>query len=188
MRILILLAWLVAAGPVWAADAIVRDGDTIQLGNIMYRMAGIDAPELDQTCLDEHADVWACGTETRDQLVKLIAQREVRCEDLGPDSAFKNRRVGLCSVVGESISLNQLLLRQGFAVAVDPVASKGFTVDEAQARERRQGLWKGCFVAPPPTALRGWTASACITGCCTPMRNNRARTPTTAGTRRRCNC
>ena len=47
MRILILLAWLVAAGPVWAADAIVRDGDTIQLGNIMYRMAGIDAPELD---------------------------------------------------------------------------------------------------------------------------------------------
>ncbi|WP_295844638.1 thermonuclease family protein [Tardiphaga sp.] len=165
MRILILLAWLVAAGPVWAADAIVRDGDTIQLGNIIYRMAGIDAPELDQTCLDEHADVWACGTETRDQLVKLIAQREVRCEDLGPDSAFKNRRVGLCSVVGESISLNQLLLRQGFAVAVDPVASKGFTVDEAQARERRQGLWKGCFVAPADFRKHE-TAGALLGGAC----------------------
>lgn len=148
MRILLLLVLLVAAGPGRAGETIVKDGDTIQLGNVIYRLAGIDAPELDQGCLDEHADVWACGTDTRDQLVKLIAGREVRCEDLGADAAFKNRRVGLCSIVGEPVSLSQLMVRQGFAVVVDPVANKGFPAEEAQARDKRQGLWRGCFVAP----------------------------------------
>ena len=47
----------------------VKDGAT-QLGDVTYRFDGIDAPELDQICIDEHADPWACGVEARDQLTK----------------------------------------------------------------------------------------------------------------------
>ena len=47
---------------------IVRDGSTLQLADVTYRLDGIDAPALDQMCIDEHADAWACGVEARDQL------------------------------------------------------------------------------------------------------------------------
>jgi len=38
------------------AAATVRDGNSIQLGDVTYRLDGVDAPELDQVCIDDHAD------------------------------------------------------------------------------------------------------------------------------------
>jgi endonuclease YncB( thermonuclease family) len=69
MRILSLFFLLLVANPASAVEAIVKDGDTIQIGNVAYKLAGLDAPEVDQPCVDEHADNWACGVEARDQLV-----------------------------------------------------------------------------------------------------------------------
>jgi endonuclease YncB( thermonuclease family) len=147
MRSLILILAILSAGPALAAAPIVRDGGTIQLGDVTYRLDGIDAPELDQICIDEHADPWTCGIEARDQLTKLIAGRSVHCDDLGP-APYKKRHIGVCSVEGESASLNQLLVRQGFALNFEPYARGRFKPDEASAKDDHRGLWKGCFVAP----------------------------------------
>jgi endonuclease YncB( thermonuclease family) len=150
-RALLIVALLLAsafASPVRAATATVRDGGTLQLGNVTYRLDGIDAPAFDQICIDEHADSWTCGIEARDQLTKLIGGRQVRCDDLGADPAFRKRRLGVCKVEGETTSLSQLLVRQGFALNVDISATGRFGTDEARAKEDRQGLWKGCFAAP----------------------------------------
>ena len=132
----------------WAANATIRDGSTLQLGSVTYRLDGIDAPAFDQLCIDEHADTWTCGVEARDQLTKLIGGRQVRCDDLGPDPAYKKRHLGACKIEGETTSLSQLLVSQGFALNVESSATGRFETDEARAREDRQGLWKGCFVAP----------------------------------------
>ena len=83
MRSLILILAILWTSQSWAAGAVVKDGGTLQLAGVTYRLDGIDAPELDQMCIDEHADTWACGVEARDQLTKLIGGRAVRCEDLG---------------------------------------------------------------------------------------------------------
>ena len=77
------LAVILSAAPGYAAGAIVRDGDTIQLGSVTYRLDGIDAPELDQICIDDHADPWTCGVDAREQLTRLIGGRSVHCDDLG---------------------------------------------------------------------------------------------------------
>jgi endonuclease YncB( thermonuclease family) len=143
----LLLASL-AASQVCAATATVKDGGTLQLGNVTYRLDGIDAPPFDQPCIDEHADSWTCGIEARDQLTKLIGGRPVHCDDLGVDPVFKKRHLGVCKVEGETTSLSQLLVRQGFALNVESSATGRFNTDEARAREDRQGLWKGCFAAP----------------------------------------
>ncbi len=132
----------------FAASAAVRDGGTIELAEVTYRLDGIDAPELDQMCIDDHADSWACGVEARDRLVKLIGNRQVRCEDLDMGTAYKKRHIGVCTLEGESASLNQLVVRQGFALNLDPYPRARFTEDEAGAKGNRRGLWKGCFVAP----------------------------------------
>jgi endonuclease YncB( thermonuclease family) len=143
-----LLSIVLPASQSSAAIAIVRDGSTLQLGNLTYRLDGIDVPTVDQLCIDEHADVWTCGIEARDQLTKLIGGRQVRCDDLGPDPAFKKRHIGVCKVEGETTSLSQLLVRDGFALNVEASATGRFQLDEARAKEDRQGLWKGCFAAP----------------------------------------
>jgi endonuclease YncB( thermonuclease family) len=160
----LLLASL-SASQAWAATATVRDGGTLQLGSVTYRLDGIDAPAFDQLCIDEHADSWTCGVEARDQLTKLIGGRPVRCDDLGVDPTYKKRHLGACRIEGETTGLSQLLVRQGFALNLEPSATGRFAADEARAKEDRQGLWKGCFVAPQEFRL-GKKDGALLGGSC----------------------
>ena len=144
----VLLASYFWAGPGWAATAVVHDGDTIQLGEVTYRLDGIDAPELDQVCIDDQADPWTCGVEAREQLTKLIGGRQVGCDDLGPDPTYRKRHVGFCTVEGETLSLNQQLVRLGFAITPRSQVKAGFENDQAAAQGDKRGLWKGCFANP----------------------------------------
>jgi endonuclease YncB( thermonuclease family) len=165
MRFLIAVLAFLSAGSGWAADAIVRDGDTLQIADTTYRLDGIDAPEFDQMCIDEHADPWACGVEARDRLAKLIGGREVRCKDLGPDKTFSRWHTGICSVDGETDSLNRLLVRQGYALDVEPTANGRFKGDESHAKNKSLGLWRGCFVAPQAFRHREKTAPLLGASC-----------------------
>lgn len=166
MRILPLLFLLLAVSPASAVEAIVKDGDTIQIGTVVYKLAGVDAPEVDQPCVDEHADTIACGVEARDALVKLIGKRDVRCEDLGEDTIYKTRRAGICTIAGDAISLNQAVIQSGYGVSIAPPAKAGakvsFQSDEAAAKEKRQGLWRGCFVMP--ANFRGKVGDSALLG------------------------
>src|SRR3954464_7031002 len=161
---LALSGFLGTTGPASAltAAATVRDGNAIQLGDVTYRLDGVDAPELDQICVDDHADPWTCGVEARDRLAKLTAKREVRCRDLGADPTYGKRRIGICTIDGETASLNQMLVREGFALNVEPAAKGRFKADEARAKDALAGLWKGCFVAP--TEFRRWQNTAPLLG------------------------
>lgn len=143
-----LLSIVLPAGPTSAATAIVRDGSTLQLGNVTYRLDGIDVPTVDQLCIDEHADSWTCGIDARDQLARIVSGKDVRCGDLGPDPAYKKRRIGTCKIEGEPTGISQLMVRSGFALNVDSSASGRTEGIEIRARDDREGLWKGCFVSP----------------------------------------
>jgi endonuclease YncB( thermonuclease family) len=144
---LAILATLLASSS-FAAEPVIKDGGTIQLAGTTYRLDGIDAPELDQMCVDDRADPWACGAEARDRLAKLIGKRDVRCRDLGADATTGKRRIGICNVDGETASLNQMLVQAGFALNFEPAAKGRFKADEAAAKDAHAGLWKGCFAAP----------------------------------------
>jgi endonuclease YncB( thermonuclease family) len=148
MRWFILTLAISAANPSFAANSAVRDAATIDVGGVTYRLGSIDAPAPDQVCIDEHADSWACGADARDQLAGLIGDRDVRCEDLGPDATYKNWHLGICTAGDDAASLNQLLVRRGLAVNSAPAAQAKFGEDETDAKNNRRGLWKGCFVAP----------------------------------------
>jgi endonuclease YncB( thermonuclease family) len=148
MRWFILLLSVLVFSPAVAGAPMVRDGGAIDLADVTYRLDGIDAPAFDQICIDDHADPWACGVEARDHLARLIGEREVRCEDHGPDATYKKWHVGTCTVEGEDVDLGRLLVRQGLAISQDRSTTGPFKDDETDARNNRRGLWKGCFVAP----------------------------------------
>ncbi len=173
-----LVALLLSAFPFasqsWAASPTIRDGSTLQLGSVTYRLDGVEAPAFDQLCIDDHADSWTCGSEARDQLTKLIAGRQVRCDDLGVDPLYKKRHLGVCKVEGETTALGQLLVRQGFALNVESSATGRFKEDEARARDDKQGLWKGCFVAPHEFRV-GRKDGALLGGACRADRDREIR-------------
>ena len=154
MRSFILILAVFSASQSLAAGAIVRDGGTVEVGGVTYRLDGIDAPELDQICIDEHADAWACGVEARDQLSNLIGSRQVRCEDLGLGTTYRKRHIGICTLEGETASLNQLLVRQGFALNFEPYARGRFREDEAAAKANRRAA--GLIVEEIEAIGPGW--------------------------------
>jgi endonuclease YncB( thermonuclease family) len=165
MRFLIIILALLWASSGWALDTIIKDGDTVQLAEVTYKLDGIDAPEFDQMCIDEHAEPWACGVEARDRLADLIGKRAVHCEDLGPDKTYNKWHIGICTVDGETTSLNQLLVRQGFALNLEPDAKGRFKQDEANAKDKLSGLWRGCFVAPQDFRRREKSAALLGSAC-----------------------
>jgi endonuclease YncB( thermonuclease family) len=162
MKFLTALLFTFFASQSFAADAIVRDGDKILLGKTLYHLASVDAPEFDQLCINDYADPFACGVQARDQLVALIGKRQVRCQDLGPDKAYPKWRSGICSVEGEPSSLNRLMIRAGFALNIEGPNGGRFRPEEADAKEARAGMWKGCFIAPQD--FRRWDQHAVLLG------------------------
>lgn len=158
----------------WAASPTVRDGSTLQLGSVTYRLDGVEAPAFDQLCIDDHADSWTCGVEARDQLSKLIGGRSVHCDDLGADPLYKKRHIGICSVDGEKTSLNQAMVKLGLALNLEPSVKGRFKDDEARAKDDKQGLWKGCFVAPREFRL-GRKDGALLGGSCRADRDREIR-------------
>jgi endonuclease YncB( thermonuclease family) len=151
---------LILASPVWAAECIVSDGDTLTLRGTKYRLDGIDAPEFNQVCLDEKGQEWNCGLAARDALFKLIETCAVQCEDKGPDKVHRDRRIGICTF--ESMELNKWLVREGWAVNFEPYAKGRFLRDQADAAKNRRGIWKGCFAVP--TDWRHWKKDAPLMG------------------------
>jgi endonuclease YncB( thermonuclease family) len=125
-RWLSMLAWLVvlllisASGPAAASEATAVAGDTVKLGGTSYRLDGVVAPSPDQVCLDANAIAWACGVGARDRLAALISMATVGCHDNGVDPLYPERRVGLCWVEGDDLSLNQRLVREGWALSFEP--------------------------------------------------------------------
>ena len=85
----------------FASHVTVIDGDTIRLGDVKIRFSGIDAPEINQTCVASEGKV-ACGKISRDLLIEKVTNNKISCTDEGKD--FYGRVLGECFVNGESLS------------------------------------------------------------------------------------
>ena len=68
------------------ANIVSVDGDTIRAANgAEYRLFGIDAPELAQTCTEANGKTWLCGRAAKAKLTTLIKGGNVTCESRATD-------------------------------------------------------------------------------------------------------
>jgi endonuclease YncB( thermonuclease family) len=124
-------------------NARALDGDSLRIGEREFRLHGIDAPELDQSCGDGESGAWPCGREARDLLRSLVRGNVTRC--IPVDTDRYGRTVADCSVGG--LSLNEEMIRQGFAIAYIR-HSRRHELLEREARAARRGIWRGPFETP----------------------------------------
>ena len=121
-----------------AGPARVIDGDSLRVAGHEIRLAGIDAPELHQTCR-RAGQPYACGLEARAALLRLTRDGAVTCDLVGHDRY--GRDLARCAAGGRDIGA--WLVGHGFAVAYG-----GYADEEEQARRAGAGLWAGSFDLP----------------------------------------
>src|ERR1700722_20692149 len=105
MKFWIAIAIVVLPAMAQAADVAgipkIREGDQIQIGNARMRRAGIDAPSVDQLCLNTKGERWTCGVAARDELIKHVENKPWTCHVNRVDR--RGRSVARCEVDGEDI-------------------------------------------------------------------------------------
>jgi endonuclease YncB( thermonuclease family) len=121
----------------------IRDAKQITIGATRIRLNGIDAPSLDQLCLNNAGERWTCGVAARDELIKHTDGKSWTCHELRSDR--RGRQVAKCEVDGEDVQ--QWMVKNGWALSYVRV-SHDYDADEKAAREAKAGMWQGAFIAP----------------------------------------
>ncbi len=125
-----------------AQEVIVVDGDTIKIDGEKIRFSGIDAPELNQTCLKNDLEK-ACGKLSQILLKNKVEDQEVNCIREGKDQY--GRTLAECFV--DKISISSFMVREGYAFAYRKY-SKKFIEDEEYAKINNNGMWATEFIFP----------------------------------------
>ena len=139
------LALVPALDPDHSGSAQVIDGDTIVINGEKHRLQGVDAVELDQTCVTREGRAWPCGREAVQALGKFLDGRMVNCEPFERDDY--GRQVSICYAGKDNLSA--WIAREGWAVA-DPDAIRiyNYSSEAGTARFLRKGIWTGTFDKP----------------------------------------
>ena len=119
----------------------VGDGDTITImmngEKQKIRLYGIDTPEINQSF----------GTEAKQFLSDQILNREVEIEVKDKDR-YKRLVAIVCL---NDVSMNELLLKEGWAWWYEAYAKKEYKYKELQeeAQKRKSGMWRNKGNIPP---------------------------------------
>lgn len=124
-------------------NAVVIDGDTLEIGNRRVRLFGIDAIEGQQTCTTDAGQSWPCGQEAAQRLAQRIGNDPVSC--MIRDTDRYSRAVAECEADGSS--LNYWMVERGWAIAYTRYSTR-YAGAEREARAARRGIFSGSFIDP----------------------------------------
>lgn len=127
-----------AAAQTFTGQAVVTDGDTIEIHGTRIRLWGIDAVEAKQLCWDAQSRALRCGLIASVALAEFIARRVVHCEQLSVDR--DGRPVATCSIGGGDIG--DWLVREGYAIDYVKYSKGAYAKAQDIARANDAGLWK----------------------------------------------
>ncbi len=130
--VLLLVIALPAAAQSVSGFADVTDGDTLQVGGVKVRLAGIDAPERHQLC-----GTSACGIAATQTLVALIGNDTVTCVLNG--GRTYDRIAGTCSTP-QVADLGRAMVMSGYAMD-EPRYPPDYTFETQQAAQSGHGMW-----------------------------------------------
>lgn len=115
----------------------IVDGDTVDIDNVRYRLAGIDTPEGAQYCLNAMEVKYDCGAEATRALEQLLADGQYTIRVTGTD--YWGREIAWFDLPGGG-TINCTLVRNGYAWAYRKY-SKACIADEVKARNERLGVF-----------------------------------------------
>ncbi len=127
------------------------DGNTLWVGEVSVRLAGIDAPELDQICRNASGQTH-CGDEARRHLQGLISGGLLTCErvnrEVRRNEPFARPRVHCTVVRGhDSVDIAEKMVDDGYAIADDD-GDRNYRALARMALEEQRGIMGMCTLRP----------------------------------------
>lgn len=113
------------------------DGNTILLGRQSFRLFGMEAPSLGETCPNSNGGRWQCGQIARRELQRHLAAGPVVCQavDQEGDAIFSAH----CEVNGRDVAA--AMVREGFAAA-QYRDTPMYVQREGEAVRQLRGIWE----------------------------------------------
>ena len=121
---------------------IAVDGDSLRQGQQDFRLHGIDAVELHQSCT-KNGRQYACGQDARRVLDRLVRGQTLDCDLLDGDRYGR----GVVECRAGSTDISAEMVRLGWAIAYIK-HSEAYLDEEATARRNQRGIWQGTFEPP----------------------------------------
>ena len=128
--------------PIFGSVSVIS-GDTLKIEGRYFRLFGIDAPEMNQSCASASGGAYRCGAEAASWLRGWLQSNTVECRVMQQDS--RGGMVGICFLGDYDIGAS--IVNAGWAVAYRKY-SPVYIPYEAQAKQKRSGLWQGSFYMP----------------------------------------
>ncbi len=122
------------------------DGDTIEIDGKRIDLFGIDAPEMNQTCIAGSGKTYECGrlaTIALRDITYSIDFKEVTCK--GDSRSERGNLIAVCRI--GLLVFNEQMVMEGWAVA-DPKFGKKYLRAEEFAKSLGKGIWRGKFDPP----------------------------------------
>jgi endonuclease YncB( thermonuclease family) len=123
--------------------AAIVDGDTFDLETTRIRLWGVDAIESNQPC-SINGQPWDCAAEITAKLKAYLNGERVTCAPQYLDQY--HRVVAKCSA--HNADLGAWLVSQGLALDYKKYSKSAYESEEAQAKAKGLGIWRGQFVPP----------------------------------------
>ena len=133
-----------AAAPV-KGEATAKEGDLVSVKGQEFRLYGIDAPDLGQTCVNVRGREYDCFKLATEILNRLINNRAVECTPKG-NSPASGPKLAVCRAENGD-DLAYAMVERGYALAYRALAPDYISI-EARATSFRRGMWAG-RVEPP---------------------------------------
>jgi endonuclease YncB( thermonuclease family) len=116
---------------------VVLDAGNFRTKKLTIRLAGIDAPALEETCPSRLGGDWPCGRRARTALRALVRRHAITCDNMEKMAGG----VVLATCRRRGVDLSAWMVEQGWARPQEGAAQA--LVDAAEAaRAARKGLWQ----------------------------------------------
>ncbi len=126
-------------------NATARDADTLVIGDETFRLLGVDALELHQTCgRDGETRPWPCGRDAMKAFASYIRGRTVSCVPEAKDRY--GRTLARCGIAGAD--LGERLATNDWAFDSARFGLGRYAAFEREAANTKRGAWSGSFIKP----------------------------------------
>ena len=123
----------------------VVSAEVLRIGERLYRLQGIDAPEPEQQCWMT-SRLYPCGEIAKGALMDLVAgAQDVRCETREGEEAIAAAVTAQC--FSDGYDLSEGMTYTGWAMA-HPGTGMPYRRFQDDAEGAGRGLWRGRFVMP----------------------------------------
>lgn len=138
-----------------AGYAVSLTGDMMRIDGKTVRMAGIEAPELTQTCSRANASTWNCGQSALSALRRLTGRHTITCDIQKIDGT--GHRIGTCRAGDTDLAAE--MVRNGHVFASGGLFTT-YGSEQAEAQSVKAGIWSGTAKSPQDYRNERWETAS----------------------------